>query len=490
MFEAAELGHEVSKAEYEKAVPPLRAGLLQAQRDLVAARVPLILIVSGADGAGKSETVNRLHEWFDPRGLETNVFGPLSEEERDRPAYWRFWLSLPSRGRVSMFFGSWYTDPIIRRTYRQSGGAEFDRSLSRIEFFEQQLAQDGALIVKLWLHLSKKAQRKRLTRLESNPKTRWRVGPTDWKHFKLYDRFVKFSEEAVQRTDTGFAPWTVIEATDDRYREIAVGHTVLEAIKTRLAAKKADAAIPKKSVSTEDVVSVLDRVDLKQTISSKDYDRKLAQLQGKLNRLARAAWEKKVSSVLVFEGWDAAGKGGTVRRLTQAMDARLYRVVPIAAPTDEERAHQYLWRFWRHIPRAGRVTIFDRSWYGRVLVERVEGFAREDEWKRAFQEINEFEDQLTEHGTMVTKFWVHISKDEQLRRFKERQKTEFKQYKITDEDWRNRKQWEAYEGAINEMVVRTSTRGAPWVIVAGNDKRFARIQVLETVCRRLEKALD
>ena len=489
MFEAAELGHEISKAEYEKEVPLLRAGLLQAQRDLMAARVPLILIVSGADGAGKSETVNRLHEWFDPRGLETNVFGPLSDEERDRPAYWRFWLSLPARGRVGMFFGSWYTDPIIRRTYRQSGGAEFDRSLSRIEFFEQQLAQDGALIVKLWLHLSKKAQKKRLTKLESDPKTRWRVGPTDWKHFKLYDRFVKYSEEALQRTDTGFAPWNVIEATDDRYREIAVGRTVLEAIKARLSEKKAEAALPKKSVLSEDVVSVLDRVDLHQTLSAKDYDRKLAQLQGKLNRLARAAWEKKVSSVLVFEGWDAAGKGGTIRRLTSAMDARLYRVGPIAAPTDEERAHQYLWRFWRHIPRAGRVTIFDRSWYGRVLVERVEGFAREDEWKRAFQEINEFEDQLVDHGTMVTKFWVHISKDEQLRRFKERQKTEFKQYKITDEDWRNRKQWEAYEGAINEMVVRTSTRGAPWVIVAGNDKRFARIQVLAAVCRRLEKAL-
>lgn len=490
MFEAAELGHEISKADYEKEVPLLRAGLLQAQRDLAAARLPLILVVSGADGAGKSETVNRLHEWFDPRGLETNVFGPLSDEERDRPAYWRFWMSLPARGRVGMFFGSWYTDPIIRRTYGQSGGAEFDRSLSRIEFFEQQLAQDGAVIVKFWLHLSKKAQKKRLTKLESDPKTRWRVGPTDWKHFKLYDRFVKYSEQALQRTDTGFAPWTVIDATDDRYREVAVGRTVLEAIKSRLATRKAEAAAaPRKVAAATDVVSVLDRVDLTRKLSAKEYDHKLSQLQGKLNRLARAAWEKKVSSVLVFEGWDAAGKGGTIRRLTSAMDARLYRVVPIAAPTDEERAHQYLWRFWRHIPRVGRVTIFDRSWYGRVLVERVEGFAREDEWKRAFQEINEFEDQLVEHGTMVTKFWVHISKDEQLRRFKERQKTEFKQYKITDEDWRNRKQWEAYEGAINEMVVRTSTRGAPWVIVAGNDKRFARIQVLETVCRRLEKAL-
>lgn len=491
MFEAAELGHKIPKADYEKEVPVLRAGLLQAQRDLLEARVPLVLIISGADGAGKSETVNRLHEWFDPRGLETNVFGPLTAEERDRPDYWRFWLSLPGRGRVGMFFGSWYTDPIIRRTYRQSSRAEFDRGLSRIEFFEQQLAQDGALIVKLWLHLSKKAQKKRLTKLEKDQKTRWRVNPIDWKHFRLYDRFVKYSEEALQRTDTRFAPWTVIGATDDRYREITVGKTILEAIKKRLATKTAAEAPVKQIIPLGDIVPVpmLDRVDLKKAVSSKEYDRKLTGLQGKLSRLSRAAWEKKVSSVLVFEGWDAAGKGGTVRRLTSAMDARLYRVVPIAAPTDEERAHQYLWRFWRHIPRAGRVTIFDRSWYGRVLVERVEGFAREDEWKRAYQEINEFEDQLVDHGMMVTKFWVHISRTEQLRRFKERQKTEFKQYKITDEDWRNRKQWDAYESAINEMVVRTGTRGAPWVIVAGNDKRYARIQVLETVCRRLEKVL-
>ncbi len=489
MFEAAELGHEVKREDYEKEVPRLRAGLLQAQHDLGDARIPLILVVSGADGAGKSETVNRLHEWFDPRGLQTNVFGPLTDEERDRPPFWRFWMALPARGRVGIFFGSWYTDPIIRRVYGKSGGGEFDRSLSRIELFEKELAQDGALIVKFWLHLSKKAQKKRLKKLSRDSKTRWRVSPIDWKHFGLYDTFVKYSEEAVQRTDTGLAPWTVIEATDDRYRELAVGRLILDAITKRLAAKKEAPPPAKAGPLSEDVVSVLDRVNLKLTISTKDYDTKLARLQGKLNRLSRAAWEKKVSNVLVFEGWDAAGKGGAVRRLTSSMDARLYRVVPIAAPTDEERAHQYLWRFWRHIPRAGRVTIFDRSWYGRVLVERVEGFAREDEWKRAFLEINDFEDQLVAHGTSVTKFWVHISKDEQLRRFKERQKTDFKQYKITEEDWRNRKRWDAYETAINDMAVRTGRREAPWVLVAGNDKRFARIQIIETVCDRLEKAL-
>jgi polyphosphate:AMP phosphotransferase len=490
MFEAAELGHEVSKADYEREVPLLRAALLKAQRELLEAKIPLILIVSGADGAGKSETVNRLHEWFDPRGLETNVFGPLTEEERDRPPYWRFWRTLPARGRIGMFFGSWYTDPIIRRAYRKSGGAAFDRGLTRIEFFEQQLARDGALIVKLWLHMSKKAQKKRLARLQKDPLTRWRVSPIDAKHLKLYDRFVKYSEEALQRTDTGFAPWTVIEASDDRYREITVGRALKDAITRRLTEGGKATAPSRPALSSADPVSVLDRVDLKKkALSEKEYERRLARLQGQLSRLSREAWDKKVSSVLVFEGWDAAGKGGTIRRLTAAMDARLYRVVPVAAPTDEERAHQYLWRFWRHIPRAGLMTIFDRSWYGRVLVERVEGFAREDEWKRAYQEINEFEDQLVEQGTMVTKFWVHISRDEQLRRFKERQKTEFKKFKITDEDWRNRKRWEAYEAAVNEMVARTSTRKAPWVVVAGNDKRAARIQVLEAVCRRLEKAL-
>jgi len=489
MFEAAELGHEISKEEYVKDVPRLRAELLQAQRDLIEARVPVILVVSGADGAGKSETVNRLHEWFDPRGLETNVYGPLSDEERERPEFWRFWRTLPPRGRIGIFFGSWYTEPILRRAYGKSGGTEYQQQLARIEFFEQQLAQDGALIVKLWLHLSKKAQKRRLRRLEEDPKTSWRVTPLDWKHFKLFDRFVKFSEQAVERTNSGFAPWTVIEAADDRYREVTVARTILDAVKKRLAAATEKPAPHPPTQPQGEVLSILDRVDLSQTIAPNKYDTRLARLQGKLNGLSREAWENKVSSVLVFEGWDAAGKGGAIRRLTEAMDARLYRVVPIAAPSDEERAHQHLWRFWRHIPRAGRVTIFDRSWYGRVLVERVEGFAREDEWRRAYLEINDFEQQLGEHGIAVMKFWVHIDKDEQLRRFKEREATEFKQYKITDEDWRNREKWEAYEEAVNDMVIHTSRRDAPWTIVAGNDKRFARIQILETLCKRLEKAL-
>jgi polyphosphate:AMP phosphotransferase len=498
VFEAAEVGRELSKQDHAAAVPALRTGLLEAQRALRQAGVPVIVVVSGADGAGKGETVNRLVEWLDPRGVETNVFGPLSDEERDRPAFWRFWRTLPAAGRIGIFFGSWYTDPIVRRAHRQLRPAEFDALLERIGFFEQMLVADGALIVKFWLHLGKKAQRRRLEALESDRRTRWRVSRTDWKNFELYDRFKRICERALRRTDSAGAPWTVVEAADDRYREVTVASALLAAMRGRLVPQappgkaRAAAAVVKAApapASKAERVGVLDRVDLVRRVSDREYDSRLPKLQGRLSRLARQAQERGLSTVALFEGWDAAGKGGAIRRITEAVDARLYRVVPIAAPTDEERAHHYLWRFWRHIPRAGFLTIFDRSWYGRVLVERVEGFAREEQWRRAYLEINDFEEQLTSQGALLLKFWLHVSPQEQLRRFKDRQRTAYKQHKITAEDWRNRKQWPAYAAAVNEMVVRTSTPDAPWTLVGGDDKHAARLTILETLVERLERAL-
>jgi AMP-polyphosphate phosphotransferase len=487
-LESARRSAPLSKEAFDEALPALRSSLLEAQRKLQAAKRPLVVIVSGADGAGKSETVSRLHEWFDPRGVETHVFGEPTGEESQRPEYWRYWMALPPRGRAAVFLGSWYTEPILRRVHRNSGCAAFDRALDRIVFFERELALDGAVIVKLWLHLEKKTQKKRLAKLEKSRLTRWRVSPIDWKHFRLYDRFVRWSQRAIERTDTPLAAWRVVDASDDRARDLTVGRVLLASIEKALAGKPRAAAAKAPALSKVRG-SALSRVDLERRIAEDEYETSLAELQGRLHRLARQAWECRRSNVFVFEGWDAAGKGGTIRRVTAAMDARLYRVIPIAAPTDEEKARQYLWRFWRHIPASGRVTIFDRSWYGRVLVERVEGFARDHEWKRAYEEIRDFESQLVEHGIGVTKFWVHVSKEEQLRRFEERQKTEFKKYKITDEDWRNRNQWDAYETAVDEMIGRTDGSKAPWVVVPGDDKRLARLAVLRTICDRIENSL-
>lgn len=490
MFEAVELGHAVSAAEYDTALPNLRAQLLAAHFALRQQPFAVLVIVSGADGAGKGELVHRFNEWLDPRGVQTHAFWAPSDEERERPPYWRFWRAMPKRGRIGIFFGSWYTDPIIRRVYGESKASQFDSSMDRIAAFEQMLADDGTVIVKLWLHLPKAEQKKRLKHLEKDG----RIAPDDWKHYRLFDKFAKVSERALRRTDTPAAPWLVLEATDRRYRELTAGRVLLEAIERRLEVQNkrppASSSAPARAKSTgRSSDSVLAHVDLTKRVSQPEYEKQLASLQANLSQLAWSAQQQKISTVMVFEGWDAAGKGSAIRRVTQAIDPRLFHVVGIAAPTDEERSHHYLWRFWRQLPRAGFVTIFDRSWYGRLLVERVEGFATETEWSRAFREINDFEEQLADHDVVVLKFWIHISPQEQLRRFKERQGVAYKQYKITDEDWRNREKWPAYQRAVDDIVAKCSTEFAPWTLVAGNDKKFARIQILKTIVRRLEQAI-
>lgn len=500
MFEAAELGRTVNKKEFKNQLPQLRAELLQTQFALSKTNTPVIIIVSGVDAAGRGDVVNALNEWLDPRGLETTSLESLTDEERERPYYWRFWRRLPARGRIGIFFGGWYVDPITQAAYQQIDAAQLDKLLTQIRRFENMLVEDGALILKFWLHLSKAEQRKRLKKIEKDPNARRTVSDRDWKHADLYDQFAKTAEHAIRYTDSGVAPWTLVEATDWRYRDLTVAGTVAETLSKHVKACLAKSAptqsetsnvndkVTEAAPSTTKIATttVLDKVDLNQEVRNKEYNESLAIYQGKLHRLAWAAHHKQRSTIIVFEGWDAAGKGGAIRRITQAMDARLYQVISTAAPTDEERARHYLWRFWRHIPRAGRVTIYDRSWYGRVLVERVEKFAKEAEWKRAYLEINNFEEQLAAHGSVIIKFWLHIDKDEQLRRFEEREQIVYKQHKITQEDWRNRERWDDYALAINEMVARTSTEFAPWTLVAGNDKRFARLQVLKTICERLE----
>jgi len=451
--------------------------------------------VNGVDGAGKGETVNLLNAWMDPRHIRVHAFGVPTELDRTRPFMWRFWQALPPKGKIGILFGNWYTYPIVERVRGRLKRGQLEEALDEIVVLEQMLANEGALLLKFWFHLSKKAQRKRLRALEEDPATRWRVTPQDWKNYERHDDFMAVAEHVLERTSTGFAPWYVVEGGDARYRNITVGRILLDAMRRRVALERKGGRAPVITVAPPspppaDGKDVLGALDLSLRLDDAAYERELERQQGRLALLCRRKAFRRRSLVVAFEGNDAAGKGGAIRRVTGALDARLYQVVPIAAPTEEERAQPYLWRFWRQVPAQGRVAIFDRTWYGRVLVERVEGFAAEPDWMRAYAEINQFEAELARAGTVLVKFWLAISPEEQLRRFRAREKTRFKRFKITPDDWRNRKRWPAYERAVRDMVDRTSTAAAPWTLVEANDKRWARVKVLRTICDRLEAALD
>jgi polyphosphate:AMP phosphotransferase len=450
------------------------------------------MFIIDSDGAGRGETVNLLNEWMDPRYIQTHGMGEPSDEELDRPMMWRFWRELPPKGRIGVFLGSWYTWPILNRVLGSSSAADLDQSLERAKRFEEMLHHEGAVVLKFWLHLSKEKQEKRLKMLEKNPNTKWRVSMRDWMHFKAYDKFQSVHESVIRHTSTAVAPWIIVEGEDANYRSLTVGKVILETLRNRLSQTpaKPDHVSSPPLLAPLDNMHILKALDLSKSLDKKKFKEELEKYQGKLNYLTRDAKFKDMTVVIVFEGNDAAGKGGSIRRITGALDARYYQVNPVAAPTEEERAQPYLWRFWRRIPRKGRVSIFDRSWYGRVLVERVEGFCSENDWMRAYGEINDFEAQLVRNDIIVVKFWLAISKEEQLRRFEDRQKIGYKSFKITDEDWRNRDKWEAYEQAICDMVDRTSTQVSPWTLVEANDKNYARIKILKTLCSKIEQALE
>jgi AMP-polyphosphate phosphotransferase len=493
MFESASLDHRTGKAAYKREEPQLREALLDAQYELVESRrFPVLILIAGVEGAGKGETVNLLNEWMDPRHIATHAFFEPTDEERERPPLWRFWRALPPRGSLGVFFGAWHTIPILRRVERASTEAEFAQEIAEIVRFEKMLCDEGVLLLKYWFHLSRAQQKKRLTRLEKDPATRWRVSEREWRYFRRYEKFERVCEPFLRKTSTGEAPWIVIPGANARYRSLAFGRHLLAAVRERLQAKRparaAEHAPPLPRPA--DAVNVLRALQLDRPLAKSEYKKQLEKWQGRLNALSRDPRFGSVSVAAVFEGNDAAGKGGAIRRVTGALDARIYHTVPVGAPSEEERAQPYLWRFWRQLPRRGRFAIVDRSWYGRVLVERVERLCAEADWMRAYAEINDFEQALARHGVVVAKFWLAISKEEQHRRFQAREKVAFKRFKITAEDWRNRKHWDRYERAVCDMVDRTSTLVAPWTLVEANNKYYARIKVLSTLCEALERALQ
>jgi polyphosphate:AMP phosphotransferase len=492
MFESAELNHDISKAVYRREEAKLRQALLDAQNELRQnGRFAVLVLIAGVEGAGKGEMVNLLNEWMDPRYIEARAFSLPSDEEAERPHMWRFWRALPPRGRLGIFFGAWHTQPILERVMGRIKTAEYDRRISEIQRMEKMLCDEGVLLLKFWFHLSKKQQKKRLKLLERESKQGGRMMKLAWKMYDLYDDFAAVCEPFLRRTSSAEAPWIPVPGADPQYRSLAVGRTLLAAMRERLDEQPVK-RLPDRTpplLPALDRLNVVRALELDQSMTKEAYREQFEKWQARLHALSWHPRFKDISVVAVFEGNDAAGKGGAIRRVTRSLDARRYHTVSIAAPSEEERAQPYLWRFWRHMPRRGIVTIFDRSWYGRVLVERVEGFCAEADWMRAYNEINEFEQELARHDTVVVKYWLAISKDEQHQRFKAREKVGYKRFKITEEDWRNRRKWDAYEQAVCDMVDRTSSSFAPWTLVEANNKYYARIKVLKTLCGAIEDAL-
>ncbi len=495
MLETYDLTAKLDKAAYKTQIEQLVLELGVLQRQAREAMLPVVVVFEGWDAAGKGDSIAQLAAGLDTRGFDVYRMGPPTEEERLTPFLRRYWLRLPARGRITVFDSSWYRRVLNDRAEGLCSSKEWEAAYHEINEFERQLTDDGTLIVKFWLHISKKEQRRRFRKYEKDPHESWRAGKAEWRRHRRYDEMALLVDEMLARTSPSNAPWTVVESTDRRYRRVKVVQTLCQSIRQSLAERppvsdKASPTSPEPSTQPSDAPSILDRVDLSLSLEQKEYDEQLEDLQDRLRDLEFECYKHRMGVIVAYEGWDAAGKGGNIRRVTRPLDPRGYTVVPVSGPSKEEATHHYLWRFWKHIPKAGHIAIFDRTWYGRVLVERIEGFCSRQEWQRAYHEINEFERSLTNAGWVIVKFWLHISPDEQLRRFEQRKTSPYKSYKLTDEDWRNREKWDAYRQAVSDMIRRTSTLHAPWTIVESNCKYYARIKSLKTIIAAIEKGLD
>jgi polyphosphate kinase 2 (PPK2 family) len=494
MLELLNLDQKISKEDYARTFPELEERLGQCQRAARAAGIPVIIVCEGWDAAGKGTVINRLAAALDPRGFQVHLVGPANEVDRWYPWPRRFWNALPADGLFAIFDHSWYRRVLADRIDKAVPAESWRGAYEEILELERTLCSAGAVIVKLWMHIDKAEQKRRFRRLTKHSATAWKVAKPERTQHRRWAQWLPAVEEMLERTGTAAAPWTVVEATQARFARVKIFRTVVEAVEAEVArrgalAKPKNMPMPLPPERPAAARTILDGVDLSLALEREEYEARLAELQQRMFHLEHELYLARIPAVIAYEGWDAAGKGGNIRRLTESLDPRGYRVVPVGAPSREELAHHYLWRFWPNIPKAGHIAIFDRTWYGRVLVERVEGFCSEDEWKRSYREINEFERQLTDFGTVVVKFWLQIDSAEQLRRFQERQATPYKQWKITDEDWRNREKWPQYQVAVLDMLEKTSTSYAPWTILESNCKLHARIKALQTVAAALEKAL-
>ena len=484
---------EESNANVFRTQDEMEARLGELQREMQEAGIPTVIVFEGWSASGKGSMISRLISALDPRGFKVRTMAKPTDEERRYPVMHRYWLNIPANGKIAIFDRSWYRCIDFKDGKKLK--AEDDGKIYNILDFESQLTSEGYLLIKIFLHISSDEQKRRFDKLKSVKSTSWRVKKSDIKQNENYIKVYRLLCELLDRTNTENAPWHVVNTSD---RDIAASNIysiVISAMERALEQKSRGLAInpegPAVHAPVKPQVSVsLRDVDLSLKVeSNSSYKKRLSALQDRLFVLQNELYRRRIPLIIAYEGWDAAGKGGNIRRVTQALDPRGYEVIPIGAPTPEEKNRHFLWRFWRSLPKDGHTAIFDRTWYGRVLVERIEGLATEAQWRQAYDEINRFEYSLTSAGAVVVKFWLHIDSDEQLVRFTARQNTPSKQWKITDEDWRNRSKWADYETAVDEMIARTNTPDAPWIIIESNDKKYARLRALEVLIAQVEKRL-
>ena len=496
MLEKLDLTKKMGKEEYKEKMEHLERSLGKLQRRCQELDIPVMIAFEGFGAAGKGLQIGKLIQALDPRGFRVYAVKSETEEEKMHPFLWRFWTKLPEKGRIAIYDTSWYRRVLTDRFDKKVKKSELADAYESILSFEDQLADDGMVIIKIFLAIDKKEQKKRFEKLLSSKDTAWRVTRGDLKRNEKFEKYQEMNEEMLARTDTEKAPWHIVEAVDRRFATVKI-YSIVEEMLRRQVDKAESAPVEERTdipgadaAETKELMeSILGRVDLGLSCGREEYERELKMLQERIRELHGELYRRRIPVVLGFEGWDAGGKGGAIKRLTAKMDPRGYVVHPTASPNPVERQYHYLWRFWRDMPKAGHITIFDRTWYGRVMVERIEGFCTKSEWRRAYREINDMERTLTREGVLVLKFWMQIDKDEQERRFRERQENPEKQWKITEEDWRNREKWDQYETAVNEMLIRTSTANAPWIVVEGNDKYYARLKVLRTVVEAIEERI-
>jgi len=480
MFERYDLAKTIDDKAFNRAIPDLRETLGRLQRSCRDEGVPFVIVIEGWNASGITHVTGEIVRAIDPRGYNLYATGRPTDVEQAHHFLWRFFIQIPAKGRIAIFARSWYS----RALAEQIGGINLKQAVkqatSAIRIFERQLVDDGAVVLKFFLHISKEEQKKRLLERELDKLTGWMITRGDWDFHNQYDSYLPVIEQFIDETDTGDAPWKVVEATDPRYATFTTLTQINKALQKRLSGKELPRDNNKNTNGVKKKYPGL-IADLKKTVPKPEYTPLLKQYQDRVKEAQYILYKRKIPLIIVFEGWDAAGKGGNIMRLIGTMNPRGYEVVPVSRANEEELAHHHLWRFYLKFPKNGHITVFDRSWYGRVLVERIEGFCREDEWRRAYREINEMEENFLSDGGGIVKFWLEIDRDEQLARFRQRIEDPGKQWKITEEDWRNREKWDLYREAVEEMVAKTSTSTAPWTIIESDDKYYSRLKTLKTV---------